>query len=193
MKVLCRQCGSEFDCATGAFNRARARSANLYCSRSCSGIARRKFRSADEKRALKSQYDRKYREARSAEIKAKKAEYFRRTYDPDAARIYRKSRMSLHVEYCRRPEYRARKSEYDKLRRASEYGEFSECYILALEIRRESLTQADDYEIRKSAGTINKYQQRKREYERLNSNKSENGPLGNASVPQGGQYATGRS
>ena len=192
MKAECQNCHCEFECATGAFNRARKNGFRVFCSRSCAGMARRSTASLPERRAAKAEYDRLYREKNFARIKAKKAEYFRRTYDSDEARVARKERMPLHVEYCRRPEYQAWKSEYDRQRRASEYGEFAECYLLTLEIRRESLTQADDYEIRKSAGTINKHQQRKREYERLNSNKSENGPLGNASISQGGQYSTGR-
>jgi hypothetical protein len=46
----------------------------------------------------------------------------RRLTTVKAAAEYRKQRMHLHVEYCRRPEYRAWKREYDRKYRAKEFG-----------------------------------------------------------------------
>ena len=76
----------------------------------------------------KAAYDREYRKKNLAWIKAKKADYFQRTYDPVKAAKERKKRMPEHVEYCRQPKYRAYKRKYDRKRRASKFGEFAEAY-----------------------------------------------------------------
>ena len=191
--ATCSHCGAEYQCERSAFNRAARNETRLYCNRACAGLARRVQRSKAERIEMKAAYDKARRERLAERLKAEKAAYHKRTYNPEAARLVRKARAHLHKEYCRRPEYRAWKSEYDRKLRAREYGEFADAYLLALEIRRECLTQADDYNIRLSAGTLNKSLQRRREYDRLNSNQSEECPLGNASISQGGQYATGRS
>lgn len=184
VKVLCRQCGSKFECATGAFNRAAKHGAPLFCSRRCAGLSRRKCKTAEQKRAEKAVYDKHRRSELADVIRAKKAEYHRRTYDPIVAAVKRKSRMPSHVEYCRRPEYREWKRGYDqKYRAALEYGEFADCFILMIDIRAEALAQMTDYEIRMSNGTLGKNQKRRRDYERLNSNKPEIGALGSASIP----------
>jgi hypothetical protein len=146
-----------------------------------------------EKRASKKAYDANRRKELSVEIKAAKADYYQRTRDPAKESEKRKERMPRHVEYCRRPEYRAWKAKYDQEYRAKqEFGEFWESAILALEIRRECLALSDDTEIRRQAGTLNKHQQRRREYDRTYSNQPESGPLGHLEFPQGGQYAASR-
>ena len=146
-----------------------------------------------EKRAAKKAYDASRRKELSVEIKAAKAAYYQRTRNPVQEAEKRKERMPYHVEYCRRPEYRAWKAKYDQEYRAKqEFGEFWESAILALEIRRECLALSDDTEIRRQAGTLNKHQQRRREYDRTYGNQPEIGPLGNLEFPQGGQYATSR-
>lgn len=88
--------------------------------------------------------------------------------------------MPEHLEYCRSPEYRKWKSNYDKEYRAKKnYGEFAECFLLTQQVRSECLSQASDYQIRQDKSTLGKAQQRKRNYGNLNSNKSEIGPMGN--------------
>jgi hypothetical protein len=101
----------------GHINRAIVAGAKLYCSRHCAGMARRLSISVQEKKAAKAEYDLKYRaKMESEELRARKAAYYQRTRDPEKERTKRKARMHLHVEYCRRPEYRAQKSVYDRER-----------------------------------------------------------------------------
>lgn len=191
--IVCHHCHQVLAKSAGAVNRAEMAGKPVYCGRACSGLARRTSRSDAEKRAAKSAYDKKRREEKATEIKAKKAEYYQRTRDPEKEAVLRKARMPYHVEYCRRPEYVAWKAKYDQEYRAKqEFGEFWESAILALAIRRECLALSDDTEIRRQAGTLNKHQQRRREYERSYSNQPESGPLGHLECPQGGQYAASR-
>jgi hypothetical protein len=178
--VSCAYCGSQFEAERGAINRAAARNARVFCSRSCSGRARRIDATSEQRRAAKAEYDRQRRVKLADELRATKAEYHRRTYDPAKAAEVRKRRMPKHVEYCRRAEYRAWKAQYDAFYRAKkEYGEFAECHLIAMQIRTECLERATDEEIRAASGTLNKKLNRRREYERTHSNKPEIGALGN--------------
>lgn len=178
--ITCPQCGAKAIKATGSVNRSRRAGAPVYCSRSCAGLARRSDRSEAQRRADKAAYDKEYRKKNRAVLKAKKAAYFQATYDPIKAAIERKKRSEYHKEYCRSPEYRAWKREYDRQYRAKkEYGEYADCFLLAMDIRSECLQQASDYQIRLDAGTLNKSAQRKRDYERTYSNKPETGSMGN--------------
>ena len=180
---LCPQCGEEFWRRQGEFNRADRAGLKVYCGRECAGFGRRKNKTAAEKLVEKAKYDADRRERMADILKAEKAEHHRRTYDPAKAAIVRKARMPKHVEYCRRPEYKAKKQAYDVQRRAAEFGEFAECYLLMLTIRDECLKIQTDYEIRQSAGTLCKTTKRRRDYERSFGNKPEIGALGNPSGP----------
>lgn len=188
MLITCAHCGMQSDKPTGAVNRAARNGNRLYCDVLCAGFGRRHNKSDQTKREAKRLYDMEYRARNAAMLKVKKHQYFLRTYDPAKAAVERKSRAKYHAEYCRRPEYRALKSEYDRKYRAiREYGEFAECFILTLDIRRECLSQQSDYEIRLEKGTLNKKLQRKRDYDRLDREEPEIGPLGNLELRQGGQ------
>lgn len=181
MKLTCKQCGADFDCSPSRANRASKNGSPLFCGRTCAGLNRRRPPKSDkEKRLQKAEYD-AARRARLADlIKAQKAAHYQKTRNPEKEREVRKARMHLHVEYCRRPEYRAKKKEYDQIYRAKqEAGEFWESLLLAMQIRRECLERMDDTEIRRSAGTLNKHQTRRRDYDRTHSNKPEIGSLGN--------------
>jgi hypothetical protein len=100
----------------------------------------------------KAAYDREYRKKNRAMLKAKKAAYFQRTYDPVKAAKERKKTMARHIEYCRRPEYRKKKAAYDRKREAEEYGEFAECReilkVLMKEIKRQ---EPDRFELYRQA------------------------------------------
>lgn len=89
-------------------------------------------------------YDRKYRKKNRDRLRASKAAYFKRTYDPGKAAKERKKRMPQHVEYCRQPKYRAYKRRYDLKRRASAYGQFADCYRLLLLLQAEIKKQEPD-------------------------------------------------
>jgi hypothetical protein len=191
--IVCHHCHQMAVKSGSAVGRAERSGVPIYCGRVCSGLARRKLRSDDERRAIKAAYDAKRRSDNAEKIRIKKAAYYQRTRDPVKEAEKRKERMPRHVEYCRRSEYVAWKAVYDQEYRAKkEFGEFWESAILALEIRRECLALADDTEIRRQSGTLNKHQQRRREYDRTYSNQPESGPLGHLEFPQGGQYAASR-
>src|SRR5262245_23738158 len=124
MQVICPYCKRTVEKSTSAVNRSRKIGAPVYCGRTCAGFARRQWKSDAQKRLEKSEYDAEYRNKNAAKLRADKAARHKRTYDPASAAIERKKRMPMHVEYCRRPEYRAYKQQYDREYRAKEYGEF---------------------------------------------------------------------
>lgn len=190
MEFNCAHCGALADRPTGHVNRSRARGLNLYCSIACSGLGRRtaEEKTTEQRKAEKAAYDAEYRAKNLLKIKARKAAYYQRTHDPVKEAEVRKRRMPLHVEYCRRPEYRAKKKTYDRKHRAEKhYGEFAECFVLVMDIRDECLSRMTDYEIRLEKGTLNKALQRKRHDQRAYSNAPENGPLGNLERGERGQ------
>lgn len=169
MLITCAYCGIKNEKRTGEVNRARNRNAPIFCNRTCAGLGRRNGKTIEQKRAEKREYDASYREKNADALKTKKHEYFVRTYNPDAARIDRKKRAAAHAEYCRRPEYQKWKRDYDRQYRAGkEYGEFAECFLLAMDIRAECLRQQSDYEIRLTKNTLNKRNHRRRDYEKSN-------------------------
>lgn len=160
-------CGHPAMLEAGAVNRARRKGAPIYCTRECSGVFRRKNKTADQRKAEKAEYDRQRRAELADEIRAAKREYHKRAYDPVAAAEARKAKMPRHVEYCRRPEYREWKREYDRQYRAKqEFGPFWEASLLLLDLQAEVLTRATRYEIDLQSGTLNKKQVRRRDYER---------------------------
>lgn len=181
MVIICPECGENAKKEIGAVNRAKRNGLAVYCSRECSGLAHRKHKTDEQKKEEKRLYDMKRRSEMRDEIKAKKRAYHLRTYDQEKARVYRKARSQQHAEYCRRPEYREWKAEYDRKYRAEKhYGEFAECFMLVMDIRDECLDRMDDHEIRKIKGTMNKKQERRRDYERTYRDELEDRPLGDA-------------
>lgn len=146
---ICPQCGAEFTVGTGEFNRAQKTMSPLYCGRKCAGLSRRlKNPPTDtERKAAKAEYDREYREKNRERLRAIKAERFQRWYaDPEnkeKARAERAAKMEQHVEYCRRPEYRAWKKVYDRAYLAKKrYGEYAEVALTLRDLQREVRDQA---------------------------------------------------
>ena len=92
----------------------------------------------------KAAYDRTYRKKNRARMKAQKAAYHKRTYDPVKAAKERKKRMPHHVEYCRQPKYKAYKRGYDRQRRANMFGEFAEAFEALKALQREIRKQMPD-------------------------------------------------
>lgn len=181
MKINCAHCGKEAKKHLGEINRASKKGAPLFCSKDCFGLSRRQNKSQAQLKEERRQYGMDYRAKNREMLKAKKKEYFQRTYDPEKAAIKRQVKMAAHIEYCRQPEYRAYKKKYDRKYRAENlYGEFGEAYSILLDIDREVNSRMSDYEVRVINGTLNKQLQRKRSYERIISLKSQNCPLGSA-------------
>lgn len=171
-KPVCEYCGKIVNQPWGAINRALKLGKSFYCDRVHAGLARRSGKTLEQKKEEKRLYDLNYR-ATSPTLKQRKADYNQRTYDPVKAAVKRKERMPKHVEYCRRPEYKVKKKEYDRQYRAEKYyGEFWESFIALLQIEQAVIEQGDKMEIAVINGTLNKKQTRRREYERLNCNKS---------------------
>lgn len=171
--ITCAQCGLPSPRRNGDINRARAAGLPLYCDRKCAGLNRRETRSKAELVAAKRLYDIEYRARNLAKIKAAKHAHFKRTYDPEAARVERQHRMPAHAEYCRRPEYREYKAQYDRRHLAQkQYGEYWEAAMLERDLTSEVLTRQTRYEIDLENGKLNKTTNRRRDYDRLISNRS---------------------
>jgi hypothetical protein len=108
-------------------------------------------------------YDADYRRKNLRRIKAKQRAYHKRTYDPAKAAVERKRRMPWHVEYCRRPEYKAWKSKYDRRHRATKvYGPFAEAAMLTNDLDREIKQRMTTHDIKWENKTANKAQFRRR-------------------------------
>ena len=157
----CKICGNDIrkTQSVGHINRALKMDRNIYCSKECSFMGRRKNISIEEKKILKARYDREYKIKNKERDKPRKAAYHKKTYDPIKRRAYNQSRMSLHVEYCRRPKYKAYKKEYDSKHRAKKnYGELWESSLILKNIKSE----IDNRQAKQLNQLINKSQKRKR-------------------------------
>lgn len=161
MIIVCDCCKKKADLSTGKVNRAKKDGYKIYCSRACSSEARRFHRSNEEKKRLKKEYDKQFRKLNADRIKKAKAEAFKKDYEkhPEKYKLIRQKRKEEHNEYCRQPEYKKWKTEYDKKYRAEKnYGEFAECFLLIKEIEKEYNQQ----EVRQINNLHNKSQKRKR-------------------------------
>lgn len=148
-----------------AVNRAHRIAAPVYCGRVCAGLARRRGKTAEQKKAAKAEYDRAYRAQNLDWLKAKKKAYFQRTYDPVKAAIERKKRMPRHVAYCQRPEYKAWKHEYDrKYNMVRSYGPLWEAARVLVDLQTLIRERSTTTERKLQNGTLNKTQQRKRRH-----------------------------
>jgi hypothetical protein len=136
----------------------------MFCSKACCGLSRRLAvpKTDEEKKSEKAAYDRKYRALNAEKLKAEKAAWYQRNRDPDKERAHRQARMHLHVEYCRRPEYRIKKHEYDRKRNESEWGEWAEVWRLLQDLEKEIRSQASAYERRVANGYYTRNAQKRR-------------------------------
>ena len=161
-RANCGYCGAAVQQSQSAIRRAIREGKPLYCDRDCAGMARRV--PPEQKKEAKRVYDARLRVEKAAELSVKRAAAYQRNRDPVKERERRSKNMGRHVEYCRRPEYRAYKSGYDRQYRAEEYGEYAEAYLLLLDLEREIRSRATWYERRKAQGYFTRSaQQRRRE------------------------------
>ena len=186
-RFKCAYCDNRGEKPTGEINRAKAAGLNLYCNRKCAGLGRRCGKTKAQRVAEKAAYDQEYREKNLAKIKAYKKAYFKRIYDPVAAAVECKKNMARHVEYCRRPEYRAYKTVYDKKYRAKKFfGPFAEVAMLTIDLNREIKTRMTNHEIKYQNQGTNKTQRREREAKQESrgrprqreSNRNHSAPIG---------------
>jgi len=168
VKLTCARdgCGGIFECRTGRYNRAIQLGAPLYCSKACAGLARRRPTDVtpDQLKAAKAAYDREYRAANRERLAQQKRDHYEANRQRILAEMaeYRKVRMPAHVEYCRKPEYRAKKRNYDAQRNAAEFGEFGEAWRLLQDLEREIRSQASAYEVRVQQGYYTRNAQKRR-------------------------------
>lgn len=161
MKAKCQHCGKKFEIMTGHYNRAMSLGYGVYCSRKHSELAKRVNRSKKESKELKRSYDLEYRQKMADKIKKAKAEYFKKDYaaNPKKYKKWRKERQEEHNEYCRHPEYRKWKKEYDRTYRAKKhYGPMADIFLVWLDLRNE----IDNRFAKKQNNIQNKSQKRKR-------------------------------
>jgi hypothetical protein len=160
----CNYCNKELSKPQGSINRALRLNKPLYCNKTCFGLAKRINKTTEEKKALKSAYDKNYRKINAKKIKKSKHDYFKKTYDPVKTCIERKKKSNEHLEYCRQPKYKSYKKEYDKKYLAKKmFGEFWESALLIKEIEKEYNQQ----EVRQINNLHNKSQKRKRLWKNL--------------------------
>jgi hypothetical protein len=156
MKRKCPHCKKSFQPVTGAANRADKAGSPLYCSRACSGLARRVNRSPEDKKAAKAEYDRKRRAELGESLRAEKRAAYYANHDTNKARAaeLRKTAeyKAKHLVYLSTPEYRAKKQEYDVELRKAGYGDFAETWRLLLDLEKEIRSQQSSYERRKARG-----------------------------------------
>lgn len=173
--VTCAQCGEVSFKPVGAVNRANKLGANLYCNRACAGLGRRDPNppSAAEKQAAKAEYDRKRRAELGEVLLAEKraARQALLASNPELVRQREKRNRDLskdrHAEYCRTPEYRKWKAQYDRQHLARKaYGPFAEAALTLRDLEAEVSSRATRTEIYAANGTLNKWTQRRRDYER---------------------------
>lgn len=171
--IVCAHCGATALKATGGVNRSRRLGAPVFCSRACSGARRRVSRTEVEKKVLKAEYDRQRRADLGEALLSEKRAAYRDRLARDAEKVraaqraLREKRREAHLEYIRRPEYRAWKQDYDRRHRAIKFfGPFAEAFLVLQDLEREIASRATRTEIYRENGILNKTQKRKRDYEK---------------------------
>lgn len=167
MRPLCAKCGKEVMQQQGCINRALKAGSPLYCDRVCAGLARRRQNQPTEaeRKEAKRAYDARRRAEKRDELCAKKRLHYYANHERIKAeqKAYRDKHMARHVEYCRRPEYKAKKQQYDIAYRArKEFGEFAEAALALRLVEEEVDMRATRYEVYMTNGTLNKAQSRRR-------------------------------
>jgi len=112
-------------------------------------------RSDAEKKRLKAEYDKAYRAKRADYIKTRMQKY---NESPAGRAMQKRNRDKFkqsHLEYCRTPEYRKWKKEYDhKYRLKKKYGEFWEAGSVLVKLNEILPSKTIKY----NQGLINKTQ-----------------------------------
>lgn len=166
---ICPVCNLLHEKSQDHHNFSLKRGTPFYCSQKCAGIGRRHNKTSEQLKAEKAEYDRKYREKNLEAIKQKKKEYFQKDYkaNPEKYKLERQRRMTSHVEYCRNPQYKVKKKQYDhRYRLEVRYGEYWEAASVLVALDNE----LDSKQIKIDNGIINKSLKRKRQWKTLMQN-----------------------
>lgn len=161
MIVNCEHCGKPLEKSTGHVNRARKVGMKLFCNRICFGLNRRVQRTTEQKKEIKRLYDIEYRKKNHDYVEARRKAYEKSPAGRAMQKRNREKFKQHHLEYCRTPEYKAWKKNYDKVNHAKyNYGEFWEANLILNEI--ETVIEPERKETKVQKGTYNKSQKRKR-------------------------------
>lgn len=162
MEIICPQCNKKVQKKTGSVNRAIKIKAPIYCGKKCSGLARRKNRTVEEKKKIKSEYDKIYRKKNANKIKERNRLYDSSPLGRAMQKRNREKFKQYHLEYCRTPEYRKYKRDYDhKHHLKNKYGEFWEAASILVKLNSILPSKTIKY----NQGIINKTQKRKRKWQ----------------------------
>lgn len=179
--IECAHCGESARKRVGAVYRSRRNGSPIFCSRACSYAGRTTVKiTPEERKEIKRLYDIERRKGpKRAEILAKKkASYYanheefkrkaalmraERRADPEKYADY-KAEMK---RYRESPEWKQHKAKYDLERRAAEFGDMAEAYLVLLELDNEINELVPDRgDLYGMKGTRNKHQERKRAWQR---------------------------
>ena len=165
---LCAFCGAPVQQKVGSINRALKERKPLYCDRVCAGLARRNGLSPPERVAAKAAYDAARRD-RLGEVllEKKRAAYYvdhQLSLERSAAQRKKPQRRRYHNEYCRTPDYRATKHDYDVRRYATQaFGEeFAEAALALRSLQLDVDTRITRTEVYAEHGRLNRATQEKR-------------------------------
>lgn len=174
MKIICPQCGKEAEKDTGDVNRAKKLGLPIYCNRTCAGLARRCNRTDEEKKKIKSDYDKQRTDRHELWYLLWRGFEFRLDYEenPEKYRKERQRKYKKHLEYLRTDKYKAWKKEYDlKYLAKKDFGIYWESAILLKELENQLLKIRPDG-IKFQMGITNKKQKRQRLWQKAQTQKS---------------------
>ena len=170
--IICAYCGNGAMKHNSAIGRSERIGAPLYCDRACAGKARRVCLPESVRKAEKADYDRRRRAELGEALREAKRLAYRAAVAANPERVRtaqkanREARKQQHLEYCRRPEYRKWKADYDrKYRSRKEFGDFGEAAILLNDLIAEINARITRTEIYRQNGTLNKWITRRRQYD----------------------------
>ncbi len=171
--IRCGHCNALLFKPVRDVNRAEKHSAPLFCNKACFGLAHRDPNppTAEQRRIAKAEYDRQRRADLGEELRAQKRAARLRLLAENPALVRQREKANRdanrdrHAEYCRTPEYREWKAQYDRQYLAKkQYGPFAEAALTLRALEEEITCRATRFEIYTERGTLNKTQRRKRDY-----------------------------
>ena len=196
--ITCPQCGAERLKENAEINRAARKGVPLYCGRACANVGRRTRFDAEgnhlspsewakraDAKAAKAEYDRERRARLGEALRKEKRDAYYRNHEENLRKqaIVREQRRQRHAEnpeegeayravmkaLRERPEWKRHKRDYDRRYRAKRmYGDFGGAHVALMELSDEINARTTFTERAISKGTLNKSQQRRREWEKDN-------------------------
>lgn len=161
IKRICKRCEKEFEIEKSQFENKRG---GIYCSRECFRLYSTENKISESvKKARIAKYDKEYKARNKELVKKKKAEYHKRTYDPEKAKQYREKNkekiQAYKKEYYAKPENKQRRFKYDRKRRCEKkYGPFWESASILIDLEKEINEKMDHYEKFTNRGFFEKQQ-----------------------------------